>query len=161
MEETQTPCNAEPQARPTTTRINGDRRRDFWCRGLNHSDEGQLSICDACGAEVIQWFDGNNRKKQVTSYGYGIGQFCFAEKHECDPERVAKRAEKVEQDGIIVKGSRVVVVKGRKYAKGTAGTVFWVAPEPDGYDVVKVGFTSDEGEKIFININNIQKETNQ
>jgi hypothetical protein len=34
--------------------------------------------------------------------------------------------------------------------------VFWVAPEEDGYGVVKVGFTTAEGVKHFTNIANVR-----
>ena len=57
--------------------------------------------------------------------------------------------------GEIVKGQTVEVFKGRKIAKGTTGLVFWVAPQPDCYDVIKVGFTTADGEKIFINIEHL------
>ena len=57
--------------------------------------------------------------------------------------------------GEIVKGAEVVVARGRKYPKGTTGKVFWVAPEADAYDVIKVGIMTDDGEKIFINIKNL------
>ena len=159
MEQNQTPCHAEPQVRPTTTRVNGEGRREYPCRGLNHRCVCYLAICDACGSEVLQWLDDDNRKKQVTSNAYGVGHFCFAEKHECNADDIARHEARLAQDDVIAKGHRVVVVKGRKFPKGTAGTVFWVAPQPDDWEVVKVGFTSDDGEKIFINIKNIQKES--
>jgi len=57
--------------------------------------------------------------------------------------------------GEIVKGQTVEVFKGRKIAKGTTGLVFWVAPQPDHFDTIKVGFTTADGEKIFINIEHL------
>lgn len=57
--------------------------------------------------------------------------------------------------GEIVKGQTVLVFKGRKIPKGTSGVVFWVAPQPDHFDVTKVGFTTADGDKVFINIEHL------
>lgn len=51
----------------------------------------------------------------------------------------------------IRKGVQVRVSRGRKVPKGTAGVVFWVALEPDDFGIKKAGFTTETGEKIFIN----------
>jgi hypothetical protein len=62
--------------------------------------------------------------------------------------------------GKIVKGQHIVVTKGRKVPIGTEGTVFWVADQEDGYGVRKAGFTTEAGDKHFININNISVNQN-
>lgn len=85
-----------------------------------------------------------------------------AHKCEPDPERLASVARR-EAEGIalaiangrIIKGVRAQVHKGRKFPIGLTGKVFWVADAPDGYGVVKAGMTTDDGDKIFINIDNL------
>jgi hypothetical protein len=81
--------------------------------------------------------------------------------HRCteDIEVIESRKQAQQQrldSGEIIKGQRIVVVKGRKVAIGTEGVVFWVAPQPDGYDVIKVGFTDDNGAKFYTNIKNVE-----
>ncbi len=63
--------------------------------------------------------------------------------------------------GEIVKGQRVVVVKGRKFPIGTQGTITWVAAEADGYGVVKVRIAGDNGETFYINKENIKATTKE
>ena len=112
-------------------------------------------------AQPLEW----NGTETLTSRVYWPSHACTP-----DPERVAtiaaeRAALEVEAaaalasaiaEGRIVKGAPVEVVRGRKVAKGTTGVVFWVAPEPDAYDVVKVGFATISGEKHFVNIANLE-----
>lgn len=88
--------------------------------------------------------------------------------HDCTPDpeyqkRVAEAREKAEskrleaiEEGFIVKGQKVRVFKGRKYPIGTIGEVFWIAPMADAYDVVKAGVETETGEKIWINVANLE-----
>jgi hypothetical protein len=93
-----------------------------------------------------------------------INERSFYPFHKCEPDAVyqarykqamemleADRLARID-DGAIVVGQTVVVFKGRKIPVGTAGVVFWISPVADQFDVVKVGFTTDDGEKIFVNI---------
>lgn len=91
--------------------------------------------------------------------------------HKCEPNaeyqaRYAKAMEMIEADrvnkleaGELVVGAHVVVARGRKIAKGTEGTLFWIAPEADAYGTVRAGFTTTDGEKVFINIANLEVQT--
>lgn len=85
--------------------------------------------------------------------------------HRCTPDptwrdRAAHDAAQRVADAIaagrIERGCTVRVFKGRKFPIGTTGVVFWVANDVDGYGVTKCGFTTDCGEKIFINIENLE-----
>ena len=55
-------------------------------------------------------------------------------------------------EGAIVKGQKVVVVKGRKVAKGTEGEIFWLGFETwNGESILKrVGIVTESGEKVFV-----------
>lgn len=86
--------------------------------------------------------------------------------HQCstDIELIESRKQEAQKridSGEIVKGQRIVVVKGRKIKIGTEGIVFWVANEPDGYGIIKVGFIDDEGVKQYISKANIQAAINE
>ncbi len=75
--------------------------------------------------------------------------------HECDESEITKYQAKVAKDlaeGAIVKGQKVVVVKGRKVAKGTEGEIFWLGYETwNGESILKrVGIVTAVGEKLFV-----------
>ena len=75
--------------------------------------------------------------------------------HECDESEIIKYQAKVSKDlveGAIVKGQKVVVVKGRKVAKGTEGEIFWLGYETwNGESILKrVGIVTAVGEKLFV-----------
>jgi hypothetical protein len=75
--------------------------------------------------------------------------------HECDEREIVKYQEILKRqlaEGQIVKGQKVVVVKGRKVAKGTEGEIFWLGYETwNGESVLKrVGIVSESGEKVFV-----------
>jgi hypothetical protein len=126
--------------------------------------------CRGCGAEV--YFDINRNgvrylaERAGREYEDGVGH--WKQPHRHTAEQVADwanvlrfRAERLAQaiaSGEVVKGQTVEVFKGRKVPKGTVGVVFWVAPEEDGYGVVKVGFTTSEGVKHFTNIENVRAQ---
>lgn len=129
--------------------------------------------CRDCGTEVT-WRTSKKGHRYLAQLKKWSGEETFAERcyypaHTCTPNpewrelaaRVeAERIDRATASGEIVKGVNVTVTKGRKVAHGTTGKVFWVAPEPDGYGTIKVGFTTDAGDKIFININNLQVTPN-
>ena len=58
--------------------------------------------------------------------------------------------------GEIVVGQTVEVFKGKKIPVGTTGVVFWVAPEPDNYDTIKVGLKTATDEKVYVNISHLK-----
>lgn len=124
--------------------------------------------CRGCGAEVF-WDTNRNGVRYLAEragqvYEGGVGR--WKQPHRHTEEQVTRWAEIVRlneerlaqavANGEIVKGQTVEVFKGRKVPKGTVGVVFWVAPEEDGYGVVKVGFTTAEGVKHFTNIENVR-----
>ena len=133
-------------------------------------ENGKRFECRGCGAEV--YFDINRNgvrylaERAGREYEDGVGH--WKQPHRHTAEQVADwanvlrfRAERLAQaiaSGEVVKGQTVEVFKGRKVPKGTVGVVFWVAPEEDGYGVVKVGFTTSEGVKHFTNIENVRAQ---
>ena len=75
--------------------------------------------------------------------------------HECDEREIVKYQELLKSQlakGQIVKGQKVVVVKGRKVAKGTQGEIFWLGYETwNGESILKrVGIVTTVGEKLFV-----------
>ena len=75
--------------------------------------------------------------------------------HECDEREIVKYQELLKSqlaEGQIVKGQKVVVVKGRKVAKGTQGEIFWLGYETwNGESILKrVGIVTTLGEKLFV-----------
>ena len=75
--------------------------------------------------------------------------------HECDESEIVKYQELLKcqlSEGQIVKGQKVVVVKGRKVAKGTEGEIFWLGYETwNGESILKrVGIVVESGEKVFV-----------
>ena len=75
--------------------------------------------------------------------------------HECDEKEIVKYQELLKSqlaEGQIVKGQKVVVVKGRKVAKGTQGEIFWLGYETwNGESILKrVGIVTTLGEKLFV-----------
>jgi hypothetical protein len=133
--------------------------------------DGRKFECRDCG-RVVVWMTSKKGHRYLAQPLEWSGSETFAQRvyyprHECNPTieeramvaaraeaRAAEIAEKI-SNGEIVKGQRVEVVKGRKVPKGTTGIVFWIADAPDAYDVIKVGFTTDEGVKHFTNVQNV------
>lgn len=84
--------------------------------------------------------------------------------HKCEPDvayqaRYALAMSLLEADreskleaGEVVVGAQVEVFKGRKIPKGTTGEVFWIAPQPDQFDVIKAGIKTADGEKVFVSV---------
>jgi hypothetical protein len=125
--------------------------------------------CADCGRAVHRRTSKAGKRYTAEYFGWS-GTETFAERtfyrsHACTPVegwREAQEAREAEAiacaaaNGQIIKGVTVEVIKGRKVAIGTTGVVFWVADRPDDYDTIKVGFKTAEGDKHFININNVQ-----
>ena len=140
---------------------------------LHKSKTREEFLCKDC-SKLVMWKVSNNSGKtylavQVSIHGEtGRHIKTIYPAHKCVPTIEAQQAffarqqAKVNQNeqaikaGEIVKGQTVEVFKGRKYAKGLTGLVFWVATEPDRFDVTKIGMTTDDGEKVWINIDNVR-----
>lgn len=137
----------------------------------------QKTHCNKCGCECY-WDTNRHGKRYLAQDNQKVYSGAFAtwvSPHYCTAteEDAAEYQANLQQrkddavnqhiadiaNGKIVKGQTVVVVKGRKFAKGLTGLVFWVAPEPDQYRVTKVGMTTEAGEKIYINIENVLSAT--
>jgi hypothetical protein len=128
------------------------------------SDNG-YQRCKDCGLWV-EWRVSKKGHRYLADRKEWMGSETFAQRayyprHACTPNPEAVAALAAEHEariaaGEIVKGATVRVAKGRKVAIGTVGTVFWVATDPDAYGVLKVGFTTEGGEKHFINIANVE-----
>lgn len=85
--------------------------------------------------------------------------------HKCNAtpeEKAAREAQIAEsnaqaiQNGEIVLGQAVTVVKGRKFPIGTTGVINWIAREADGYGVIKVRIVKEDGSIFYINKENIK-----
>ena len=136
-----------------------------------YTDEelGSKTSCRKCGAECFKQRSkkGFDYLGEARSIGYEDGTWSSKKiGHRCDPLKIeihqAFLVESAAQNvldvaaGEIVKGQQVVVVKGRSVKKGTAGLVFWVAPEPNSYGITKVGFKTVEGEAYFTDEKNLK-----
>ena len=140
------PPTTAPTKRPgfTTTRENG-YTVSAPCLGANHKDSAVIGTCDGCGWPVAK--TDNGRILDMTTGSRGQRQIaCWSHCH------AANRAEKI-ASGEIIKGATVVVVKGRKVAHGTTGTVTWVGL--DSWGKPRIGFRTPEGESIFTAASNV------
>ena len=154
------PPTTAPTNRPgfTATREHG-YTTSAPCYGANHRDSATIGTCDGCGWPVAKTNDG--RILNITHSDRGARRIaCWSHGHECNPEiaaaRAAARAEKI-ASGEIIKGATVVVVKGRKVAHGTTGTVTWIGE--DAYGKPRVGFRTDSGESVFTAASNLEAVT--
>ena len=129
------------------------------CNGIHHNDYAIQGTCNGCGAEVAKRDDG--RIYPVVHYttegGYERTAIrCYNPTHKCDPERAAlyeaAQAEAL-ASGKIVKGQKVVVVRGRKVKKGTEGVVFWMAQDEDyvGNEYTRIGIKDADGTAHWLN----------
>src|ERR1044072_3011200 len=83
------------------------------CRGVNHSDSGEIVVHDRCGAQVVRRDDGRIFNVEISGF-YAARKFsCYHPGHQCDPAAVAQvaaeRAAAVAA-GTITKGAEVVAV---------------------------------------------------
>jgi hypothetical protein len=115
------------------------------------------TLCLNCGAVVHVAFtkDGNKYLGETAHKSIHGGHFSPA--HRCDLYDVNDSSlgfqQRMIEEGEIIVGATVEVVKGRKVAKGTVGEVFWVGDNGFG---VSVGLSLTNGEKVFTAIKNIE-----
>ena len=66
--------------------------------------------------------------------------------------------EPVPVGGVPAIGDKVVVVKGRKVAKGTVGTLFWLKEQEfDGKPTIRIGIKDSEGKVHWTYLHNVSK----
>jgi hypothetical protein len=118
--------------------------------------------CFKCGRIVVKC-ESNGGKIYVASIEIVSSQYAdysargkaIYPVHECDEREVVRYQELLKRqlaEGQIVKGQKVVVVKGRKVAKGTEGEIFWLGYETwNGESILKrVGIVTAVGDKLFV-----------
>jgi len=118
--------------------------------------------CFKCGRQVVKC-ESKSGKFYIASIeivssrfaDYTDGGKAIYPVHECDEREIVKYQEIIKsqlENGAIVKGQKVVVVKGRKVAKGTEGEIFWLGYETwNGESILKrVGIVVESGEKFFV-----------
>jgi hypothetical protein len=118
--------------------------------------------CFKCGREVVKCESkGGNfyiASIEIVSSrfaDYGDRGKAIYPVHKCDEKEIVEYQEFLQSqlaEGQIVKGQKVVVVKGRKVAKGTEGEIFWLGYETwNGESILKrVGIVLESGEKVFV-----------
>jgi hypothetical protein len=134
------------------------------CMGTNHNDTARRGTCSNCGTDIVKTEKGrllnihtrcNAADRWVEDYA------CWDHSHECNPETAAlyqARLARALEAGDIIVGQHVTVIKGRKLAKGTTGTISWVGMNDYG---PRVGIkTSADAEPIYTALTNVQA-TNQ
>jgi len=161
---------------PMTTTTTNDFYRlptgktgDFAGPGCNDQDGTlPIHICSKCGEEFV-WATskrtGNKYRANVHRLGRNYARtYIKASIHECDPihvdryqHLVASKERQAIELGEVTVGCQARVAKGRKYPIGTEGKVFWIANEAGAYGVLKVGMETADGEKIWINIENLER----
>jgi hypothetical protein len=138
--------------------------------GLKYENTLPITTCSRCGLKIVRATSGRTGNQYSANVSYGQdGAYLYskASVHECQPEIDVERYQAAVEPSInnpeprkveteLSKGTKVEVVKGRKYPKGTKGEVFWVASKYDGYGVLKAGVRSEDGEKLWINVENLK-----
>ena len=80
-------------------------------------------------------------------------EFAFQRRYWADRAAEAARQQEALQRILDLKGQVVRVVKGRKVALGTEGTVFWVGEGK--YDGYRVGMKTESGETHWTAVSNV------
>ncbi len=128
----------------------------------------QSKPCFNCGRQVVKCeskagkiYTASIEGVSSTYAEYGSRGKAIYPVHKCEPTEVIKYQELLQKqlaEGQIVKGQKVLVVKGRKVAKGTEGEVFWLGYETfNGEAILKrVGIVTKSGEKFFLSVANVE-----
>lgn len=126
------------------------------CYGSGHKDSATFGTCDGCGVDVAKTESGRIMPAGGM-YGYMRTFACWGDEHVCDPAQASAHAAYQStriESGDIIKGQTVTVVKGRKVAHGTTGTVAWIGE--DNYGNERVGFKTADGEMVFTATSNVE-----
>ena len=108
-------------------------------------------------AEAVPIIDSESGRHIKTIFPAHNCSVDLAEKQLIDAQIKADHDAAIER-GEIIKGQRVVIFKGRKYAVGTAGNIDWVAQHEDRFGVLQVRMILDSGERIYVNRANVRAE---
>ena len=148
------------------------RTTGLWIGGGLNNQDGALEVvfCNRCGNHIV-WATSNRTGKKyrvdVRISERGNRYYVKSDFHQCDDRDIETyRQFKAVHEAFarrineVTVGCEVVVVKGRKFPIGTEGVAIWIAPEADGYGVVKVCVKLDNGERIYINEANLSRKDN-
>ena len=129
---------------------------------------GGQKPCDQCGRMVVKCKSNKGTTyianiEIVTSRfaDYGDRGKAIYPAHKCDQNEVIEYQATIQDqmnNGAIIKGQNVVVVKGRKVPKGTEGVVFWVKETRDYDDSiieVRIGFKDADENVYWTNAKNV------
>jgi hypothetical protein len=129
--------------------------------------------CFKCGREVVKCESkGGNfyiASIEIVSSrfaDYGDRGKAIYPVHKCDEKEIVEYQEFLQSQlaqGQIIKGQKVVVVKGRKVAKGTEGEIFWLGYETwNGESILKrVGIVLESGEKVFVSSDYVEAKISE
>lgn len=138
----------------------------FASPGCNDQDGPlPIHICSKCGQDFVWATSKRTGNKYRANVGFGEKRIYIKSSiHECDPTHVDRYQHYValkEQEAIelgeITIGCQARVAKGRKYPIGTEGKVFWIENKAGAHGVLKVGMETADGEKVWINIENLER----
>jgi hypothetical protein len=126
---------------------------------------GKTHECDKCGALVTKAISkaGKTYTANVIMWQGDMGGMReILSGHTCDQNEVISYGKLTQSNldkGLLVKGQKVIAVKGRKVAKGTTGIIFWVELD-NGFaygdnKVTRVGFKDAEGNAHFTAATNV------
>ena len=131
--------------------------------------------CRNCGTEVTWRTSAKTGKRYLAqikrwSGDYTLNEMSFYPAHKCTPDLAYMQERKANEqraaanhqcrldEGSIIKGQHVTVVRGKKVPKGTAGTITWIAKEI-AYDTIRIGITDDAGTIHYTSITNVEATT--
>jgi hypothetical protein len=164
--------NTDKKENPMTTTTNDFYRLPtgktgrFASPGCNEQD-GTLPIyiCSKCGEDFVWATSKRTGNKYRVNVHFGEKHIYIKSSiHECDPIHVdrhqylvASKERQAIELGEVTVGCQARVAKGRKFPIGTEGKVFWIANEAGAYGVITVGMETTAGEKIWINLANLER----
>lgn len=162
--------NGTPLRPPLSQRYDTAARTDWGketarCHGANHKHYATIGRCDDCG-EMLAKIEREGRHPYYYYVPAGRNSYdsiifyCFSAVHVCDPERRSEYTAAVQRalaSGEIRKGQTVTVVKGRKVAKGTTGTIIWVGE--DDWGNTRIGIKDSSGTVHWTAASNVEATT--
>jgi hypothetical protein len=123
--------------------------------------DGQTT-CLNCGSRVSIAFTKDGHKYSANTASASIHGGHFSPAHRCDlwdanDSSLGFQQRMIDQGEIIV-GATVEVVRGRKVQKGTVGQVFWMGDNGFG---ISVGLELEDGSKVFTAAKNVESTIKQ